>query len=335
MMLRCVLSSAAICLVAASSALAQSGTPFLRLMSPIEDVATPDELSQPLDFVTLADGSLVYIEFQSSAVTRLSPEGRLVWRAGRSGSGPGEFRTPYRLAVFPDQSILVFDLSAQTFTRIDENGQYVSTLRPDMQVSVNGMLVSPDGDVLLSGRTTDPRGRSSALHLFSSAMTHRRSFGDLPNIEDVELRRYVGVGAIRPLVGDGFVHAREVPYEMVRYSWRYVELGRTKVPADIDPPERWVQRATATGGRVSARSNPAARRPSAITPLGADLFLGGILSLESRLVVFDSKGRLIDAVRQPDPWSSIAAYDRARRRLWIYGERDDVPTLFRTELPLP
>lgn len=320
-------------LLASRSSVAQPGPTFAQVLAPPEAVATDAELSQPLDYVARSDGSLVFVEFQSRQVTRLSPDGTVRWRVGREGSGPGEFRTPDRLAVLPDEGVLVFDLGTQRFSQLDSSGAFVRTLRADMQLIVHSLLESPSGEVLVSGWSADPRGRSSALHVFSSDLRYRRSAGDLPESRDPEVRRFVGTGSIRPLASGGFVHTRDFPYEMVRYSWAFQPIARTKVPAVVDPPERWRER-TVSGGRASMRSNPAARRPSAITPLSDNLLLGGTFSLEDRLVLFDAAGRRLDDIRRPDPWSTSAAYDRARRQLLICGERDDVPTLYQVRLRL-
>jgi len=50
------------------------------------------------------------------------------------------------------------------------------------------------------------------------------------------------------------------------------------------------------------------------------------------MMLFDGQGTLIDTIDQPHSWSAIATCDVQLRQLWVYGERDDEPTLFRISI---
>lgn len=322
-----------LCLLWQQPALAQQRTTFAQLLSPLQEVSSSDQLQQPLDYVALSDGSVVGVEFKSASVTRYGADGRLRWRVGGEGSGPGEFRVPYRLTVLPDQSVLVYDLQLSRFTRIDSSGAVLGSTKPDMQLSVNSLLGMPDGGVLIAGLTTDARGRDRPLHLFSAQLKHKRSFGELGEVTDARYRSVVGPGYIAPLSDGGFLHMRASPYEMVRYSPVLEARGRTLVPVAVDRPEAWSTFTNNAGGRGGTRSNPAARRPRAIIQLSDNLFLGGTSSMnENKYVLFDGRGTRLDEIVRPHEWSSIATYDSTQRTLWIYGERDDEPVLYRMPL---
>ena len=325
----CTLLLSLVWLLSAQPTSAQQHSTFQSLLSPLQVVVSSDLLQQPLDYVALSDGSVIGAEYKSAVITRLAADGRVLWRVGREGSGPGEFRVPYRLAVAPDQTVLVYDLVLSRFTRVDSSGVILGSTVPDMRLSVNSVLVLASGDVLIAGTTTDPRGRDRPLHLFSKALEHKRSFGEPGVVSDARYRSLVGPGTIAPLQDGGVLHMRESPYEMVRYSPTLQPVGRTKVPIAIDPPELWSALATGAGGRGGMRSNPDARRPLAITQLDDNLFLGGVSSKETSYVLFDRQGTRLDEIARPREWQSLATFDYARRTLWIYGERDDEPVMYR------
>ena len=292
-------------------------------------VSVSGELSQPLAYAALKDGSIVTVEFQSTSVSRYSVSGAQIWKVGRAGSGPGEFRVPYRLAVLDDETILVFDIGTATTTRLSPAGKFLGTLKSDLPISINSVLAMPNGDILMSGTTADPRGRGQALHLFGPTLKHKRSFGRLPDVTDPRLRRVVSPGTLGVHARDGFFHTVDFPHELVVYSWDLKELKRVSIPVEIDPPETWVTFATTADGRSSVRTNREAKRPRSVLQLGDDLFLGGYVSAKSSVVLFDSEGRLIDEMPQPAEWSAVATFDSRSRQLWIYGERNDEPMLFR------
>lgn len=310
----------------------QQRSPLRDLLKEPQIIVRDDELSTPLDYVALSDGSVVAVEFQSTSVTRYANDGTRRWKVGREGSGPGEFRVPYRLALLADQSVLVFDIGTRLVTRIDSAGGFSGTLRADMELSISSVVVTPSGDVLVAGSTNDPRGREHDLHLFSANMKHKRSFGGRPVLIDERYRRVVGPGTLGLQESGGFFHTIGYPYEVLRYSWSFTESGRVRVPVEIDAPEAWVTFSNTADGRSSMRSNLNARRPLAVLQIGADQYLGAVSAPANALILFNGKGVRLDTMPRPEYWSSIATYNQARRQLWVYGERNDEPVLMRIQL---
>ena len=56
-----------------------------------------------------ADGTLLVIEYGAGRLSRVSADGRLLGWLGHSGSGVGEFATPWGLAVDAQRRIHVAD----------------------------------------------------------------------------------------------------------------------------------------------------------------------------------------------------------------------------------
>ncbi len=67
------------------------------------------DFNLPYDIAAGRDGALYIIEYGAGRLTKLSPEGRLLGRFGRTGSGEGEFATPWGLAIDAQMRLLVAD----------------------------------------------------------------------------------------------------------------------------------------------------------------------------------------------------------------------------------
>lgn len=298
----------------------------LREMFGAAQVTIADEdISRPSDYAVFRDGSVVIAQFPDARVARYSASGKLLWRVGREGSGPGEFRQPYRVCVLPDESVLVYDFIARVWTLLGSDGAFKRTLRPDLEIFNFGtLLCAPDGSILVSGVTLDPRGSRFAIHQFNADLQHQKSFGELPDADGQQLLRYIGAGPLTTADAQSFYHVRTAPYELVRYSWNGALQSRVMVPIRVDPPAAWQ---TFNGG--SAKPNRAAIRPISVTRLSPNRFVGGTSGGVRQRVLFDSTGKALDVAPSPSDWISIAAYDPRSATLWVYREPDDIPEIVR------
>ncbi len=286
---------------------------------------TDDDLSTPSDYAVFRDGSVVVTQFPDSRVAKYSAAGKLLWRVGREGSGPGEYQQPYRVCALPDESVLVFDVRATVWTLLSPDGAFKRTLRPDLRILNPGsLLCAPNGSIYVSGVTRDPRGSRFAIHQFNASLQYQKSFGELPDTDDPQLLRHIGAGTLKAANAQSFYHVRIAPYELVRYSWSGALRSRVRVPIRTDPPTAWQ---TFNGGSV--KSNRDALRPLSVFQLSPNRFLGGTSGGTKQRVLFDSTGKAIDEAPEPSDWKSAIAYDPRSATLWVYREPDDVPELVR------
>ena len=97
-------------------------------------------------------GNLYLLDRQAARVTVVAPDGSYLRAFGREGEGPGEFRSPTRLAVMVNGDVAVFESNRSAFHIFDGNGSIKRTARipgnplPTILPELDPLL---DGDVLV------------------------------------------------------------------------------------------------------------------------------------------------------------------------------------------
>ena len=109
-------------------------------------------------------GNLYVLDQQADRITIVAPDGGYVRDFGREGEGPGEFRTPTRLAVMANGDVAVFESIRNAFHIFDGNGGLKRTLRipgnplptllPELDSHLDGdvMVLIPNGVVAIVSR---------------------------------------------------------------------------------------------------------------------------------------------------------------------------------------
>ncbi len=119
-----------------------------------------------------AAGNLYILDSQAFSVSVVSPEGEFLRSFGAQGEGPGELQRPQSLAVFPDGSVAIYDMSKFGFVTYDSNGEWIEDVTSSRTGAINllgnlgpvGLGVAAGGEVLAEriGRVMISQGPSSA-----------------------------------------------------------------------------------------------------------------------------------------------------------------------------
>jgi sugar lactone lactonase YvrE len=87
----------------------RDGGEFAGLLGAGPDGKSTLAFNLPYDITLAPDGALYVIEYGAGRLTKLSLDGRLLGRYGRSGRGDAEFATPWGLTVDSRMRVLVAD----------------------------------------------------------------------------------------------------------------------------------------------------------------------------------------------------------------------------------
>jgi outer membrane protein assembly factor BamB len=116
----------------------------------VEPIAMVDIGGGGLEFERIAgvafrsDGGLVVGDEGASTLYAFDGAGDLVWRTGRPGDGPGEFRLIASLGVMPGDTSWVFDFGSRRFTLLDATGRVGRTIDLTVPASAPRAIASLD-----------------------------------------------------------------------------------------------------------------------------------------------------------------------------------------------
>lgn len=174
-----------------------------------------------------SDGRVCVVDMGEHNVACLAP-GAPTWaHFGRKGEGPGEFSTPYRVALSPQGRMWVWDYQTQLLSLFDRNGHFLGrSALPYRFRQVDGVIAIAEDQVLFCGVTSvssTPAARDSTLHLFQwvksgAALTAVRAFGSLPAATVRQKLEHWGAGSVTLSSHGTIYYVTRVPYQILEYT---------------------------------------------------------------------------------------------------------------------
>jgi len=86
-------------------------------------------LGKPKKLELDAKGNLYVLDFSESHILKFSPNGKLLKKFGRMGSGPGEWISGVDFTIDGKDRIIVNDAGNQRLTYFDQNGNYLKSIK--------------------------------------------------------------------------------------------------------------------------------------------------------------------------------------------------------------
>ncbi|MEJ7811853.1 MAG: hypothetical protein WKG32_15685 [Gemmatimonadaceae bacterium] len=293
------------------------------------------------------DGTVYVLDYTGSQLLHFSAEGRLMWRAGRKGQGPGEFIRPYRVAARDDGGAIVYDGATQLVSFFSRDGKIERSGRLSIFFAqVDDLLDMPSGELLVVGAVraltgAPPAAIHSSMHVFAPDLSHRRSFGPLPDAEDPAILRFWGVGHASPAADGRLLFVRKLPYEVYVFD-RHETLSR-RIPVGVPVnarPDDFISISSAPehgySGLTFRLTNKDVPAPARAVVLSPRLFATGLLSKRRKTIdVIDSQtGALVASCAMPPGWQMLIGYNASRSALWSVAEVNDEPVLLRQTIVL-
>ncbi len=281
------------------------------------EVTAKISLYRPIGLEVGRDGAVFIGDSGTQEIIKLSPEGEVIWRVGREGQGPGEFRHLYRIAVGQGGGVAAFDLRDRSLSWFEADGRFVRkvNIRPRVYTPMSLELMGEDLVALVGYLPNAPR---HSVHVFDAEGENIFSFGPLPPVEDQLLLRDWPAGFLEPS-GPDFLFTLNLPYEV---SWFSRDGGLlmtirrayefAKGPSDAQPATT-----AARGARFLGRPR-FVPHPLGAKDLGDGWILAGVLTA-SDASVWDlfHDGELVASFPAPNGWLTPAAVDPRRRVLYV------------------
>lgn len=101
-----------------------------------------DELLLPGSIATNAVGNIITFDYGAMEVRAFGRNGKALWRVGRKGGGPGEFRNVMDLKLRSNGEIAVLDMANRRITTLSSSGKLKRTL--PIKVSASRFVPSAD-----------------------------------------------------------------------------------------------------------------------------------------------------------------------------------------------
>lgn len=324
-------------LLCVSPVMAQAGGRSFPLQVVSSIVVGEDAEFASIVAATVSRTGVVYVvDYMNCTVSAFSPEGRMLWRVGRKGQGPGEYQLPYRVAAAPDGGALIFDLATGDITTLSSAGRFLNRVALPLKFSYVDDIVANAGELVVSGYTPSGPARRHGIHRFrrsASGLTYSGSFAPLPTVRDTAIRRYWGAGDIGRASNGDLLYALNLPYLLYRYD----SLGRQK--AMVRPPIRIrgtpddAVRIERNGRQTAISPGEEVDRPSTVVEvIGGRLLVSRITPRGSYWDAFASSGAYVGSREFPKDWGAAVGFDSARNIVWMVGTRDDAPVLMRVQI---
>lgn len=299
-------------------------------------VAGGVEFGSITDAVVGHDGRVYIADLMADSLTCISPSGRVLWKSGGKGGGPGEFTMLYRLAVDAHGKVYAFDLGSNDISTFDRNGRFIRRRHLTFQFAqLNNFVVAKSGEVIAAGVTLFGAARHSAIHFFDDALGYERSIGSLPIIggpRPDQVLRFWGAGFVsQTAAGNEIVYVRSLPYDIYRFSLSGSLIDSIAAPFNFERgPEDAFQFKEEPGRQEVRASKDTVPRPGQAFDLG-NLLLGQHMDEHGRISIdafAENGGRLLWSRLLPDFLGVVIGIDSTRRVIWTAGERDLRPAVY-------
>jgi hypothetical protein len=320
----------------------QTTIPFPLVVTSVTVVGEDQEFGSIVSARVGANGNVYAIDHVNARVIAFSPEGRLLWKTGRKGRGPGEYQIPYRIDVAPNGELSVFDLGMGDVTTLTSAGRFVRRVQlPFSFRQVDALARLSNGDLVVSGYSAaNDLVSQHGLHRFRTVrgqLVHVSSFGPLPAVRDRAVLPYWTPGPIALAPNGDLLYLLRLPYEIHRYDAMGHERSvlRPRMPLRAAPDDFVRIERTARGTAVSSAETDL-EHPGAMAEVGDGWIVASRVGRRgTQWDLFDPRGRVVGSRAVPPEWGAMAGYDPVRGFLWLIGEHDDAPVLLRLRVSPP
>jgi hypothetical protein len=230
-----------------------------------------DAFGRVMDATLDSRGRIIVADDLAHHVVVFGPDGRHLRTLGRQGRGPGEFESPWKVAVDAQDSIFAWDMALGRVSVFAPDLGYVRSFPMPPQWIVNSLAFLPDGRLLVAAYA---RGSEGTLHLLSRTGRVERSFGPGFNAPDLAGFESSLLGGTLDVTADAIVYSTKSPYEI----WFFGLDGRQRSRC-VGRPEWTAEPASVVETRAEGRALQWQRfvHSSKVVGLGGGLLMNQVL----------------------------------------------------------
>jgi len=192
-----------------------------------------------LDIAVDSELNIYVLDIRNHRLLKFDKQGNFIWKAGRKGQGPGEFRNPEKVKISPSTEICVLDYPSYIHL-FDVQGKHKQTV--NLKVRCGDFYFLPDGRLLINRTTRGQMGISAEYHSIEGELLEK--FPDEYRYGP-KMPSWAGGGyggGFRFFEGKIYMTLPD-KYEIREYDLEGKLLGKIKRDFKIKPPEiKMIQR---------------------------------------------------------------------------------------------
>jgi len=186
-----------------------------------------------LDVAVDSESNIYVLDIRNHRLLKFNKEGNFLWKTGRKGQGPGEFRNPSEVVLSPTEEIWVLD-SPTLIHLFEAQGKYQRTM--NLRGRCNNFYFLPDGRLFINRTTRGQMGIAADYYSiegeFLEKFPDEYRYG--PNLPSWAGGGYGG--GFRFLEGKIYMTLPD-KYEIREYDLEGKLLGKIKRDFKLKPPE--------------------------------------------------------------------------------------------------
>jgi hypothetical protein len=230
-----------------------------------------DAFGRVMDVALSRSGRIFVADDQNHHVVAFGSNGGYVGTIGRRGQGPGEFVSPWKVAVDAQDSVFIWDAGLARISVFGPDLRFKRSFSVPPQWLINSIQFVQNGQLLVAAYG---RNEPGSLHLLSRSGRLNRTFGPRFNSPPLSGFEASLLGGSADVAGGTIAYSTKSPYEI----WFLDLAGRTQTRC-VGRKE-WT---TEPSQAIRVNQNAAALQwgkyvhSSAILSLGGGLYLNQVL----------------------------------------------------------
>jgi len=235
-------------------------------------------------------GNIYVVERKNKCVKVFDSKGKFLFKIGRGGDGPGEFREPVRIFSAPNNDVFILDQNG-IISRFNDKGKFIFSFKT--KSSPNDFVVDSHGNFYVN----ENYYADKKIWVYDKKGNQVKSFGDVVKGKNGSETGFLNRGVMAVDKDDNIYIAYNQPFKIEKYSneGKLISVISRKTPFKITEPDF----------KEEKKDRGLVVKMNSASKLAADLFVNngkiyfllktdqGAFSHAGSLDVFDLNGKFL------------------------------------------